>query len=154
MYRLHNVSNWFIIYCIKYIWICEHVHQVERIKCSNKIFYFTTNNCFHTSTFLLPSSSGTVSSAGIVYGWVARWRGEQIRQTDITGPSCIKPCNFTRNYAVYWSQLTTNSQRSLRPVSSEKIFAFAQLNRHSIDVVRSLWGIPVFVLCLNNLCSF
>ena len=29
------------------------------------------------------------------------------------GPSFIKPCNLT----VYWSQLTTNSQRSLRPVS-------------------------------------
>ena len=33
------------------------------------------------------------------------------------GPSFIKPCNFTCNYAVYWSQLTADSQCSLRPVS-------------------------------------
>ena len=33
------------------------------------------------------------------------------------GPSFIKPCNVTRNYAVYWSQLTEHSQCSLRPVS-------------------------------------
>ena len=32
------------------------------------------------------------------------------------GPSFMKPCNFTRNYAVYWSHLTANSQCSLRPV--------------------------------------
>ena len=31
-----------------------------------------------------------------------------------TGPSFINPCNFTCNYAVYWSQLATNSQCSLR----------------------------------------
>ena len=37
--------------------------------------------------------------------------------SDNAGPSFITPCNFTRNYAVYWSQLTTNSQCSLRPVS-------------------------------------
>ena len=33
------------------------------------------------------------------------------------GPSFMKPGNFTRNDAVNWSQLTTNSQCSLRPVS-------------------------------------
>ena len=33
------------------------------------------------------------------------------------GPSFMKPCNFTRNYAVYWSQLTANSQCSLQQIS-------------------------------------
>ena len=35
----------------------------------------------------------------------------------LTGPSIMKPCNFTSNYSVNWSQLTTNRQRSLQPVS-------------------------------------
>ena len=37
----------------------------------------------------------------------------------VPGPSFIKPCNFTCNYAVYWSQLTTNTgcQCSLWPAS-------------------------------------
>ena len=35
----------------------------------------------------------------------------------VSGPSFTKPCNFTRNYAVCWSQLTMKSQCSLRPVS-------------------------------------
>ena len=33
------------------------------------------------------------------------------------GPSFLKSCNFARNYAVYRSQLTANSQCSLWPVS-------------------------------------
>ena len=70
------------------------------------------------------------------------------------GPSFIKPCNFSRNYAVYWSQLTAN-----RIVNSacgrvhETNLVFAQLKRIRIDLdlVRLRWGIPIFVLCLNNL---
>ena len=41
--------------------------------------------------------------------------------------------------------VAANSQCSLQPL------AFAPLNRPSIDLVRSRWGIPVFVLCLYNL---
>ena len=40
----------------------------------------------------------------------------KIYSTLLSGTNFMK-CNFMRNYAVYWSQLTANSQCSLRPVS-------------------------------------